>query len=82
MKRRMVWQPIIIHNVLLGAVFGLLFPVIGTFFQILIDRLPVNIPSIILAQQSQPLLWIIDSTPIILGIISGVVGLRQYKLTN
>ena len=82
MQTRNVSQRIIIGYVLFGVCFGLLFPVLGTFFQVIIDRLPVNISSLFLVQQSHPLLWIIDSAPLFLGAAFGLNGLRQARLTT
>jgi two-component system, sensor histidine kinase and response regulator len=82
MKTRTVLHPIIVRYTLLGVGFGFLFPVLGTIFQMILDRLSINISSIFLAQQSQPLLWIIDSAPLFLGMAFGLIGLRQVRLTN
>ncbi len=82
MKTRTVIYPIIVRYTLLGVGFGFLFPVLGTIFQIILDRLSINISSIFLAQQNQPLLWIIDSAPLFLGMAFGFIGLRQARLTN
>ncbi|HEX7621618.1 MAG TPA: response regulator [Anaerolineales bacterium] len=82
MKTRSVFHPIILRYVLLGLGFGLLFPVIGTIFQILLTGLPFTLSSIILAQQSQPLLWIIDCAPLVLGVVFILTGVRQDRLTR
>jgi len=82
MKKRIVLLPIIVRYTLLGVGFGFIFPVLGTIFQIILDRLPINISSIFLAQQNQPLLWIIDSAPLFLGMAFSLVGLRQERLSN
>ena len=82
MKTRNVFHPIIVRNTLLGVGFGLLFPVIGTFYEIILDRLPVNLSSIFLSQQSHPLLWYIDSAPLVLGMTFTLIGFRQERLTN
>jgi two-component system sensor histidine kinase/response regulator len=82
MKTRTALHPIIFLYFLLGIGFGLLFPAIGTFFQILIDRLPINLSSILSAQQSQPLLWIIDCAPLVLGAVFILVGVRENRLTT
>ncbi len=80
MNTRSDFRPIILLYILLGVGFGLLFPVIGTFFQILLIGLPFSLSSIIQAQQSQPLLWIIDCAPLVLGVVFILVGIRQDRL--
>ncbi len=82
MKTRSDFHPIIFLYILLGIGFGLLFPIIGTFFQILLSGLPYNLSSIIHAQQSQPLLWIIDCAPLVLGVVFILIGVRQDRLTR
>ncbi|MGA2503593.1 MAG: response regulator [Anaerolineales bacterium] len=82
MKTRTAFHPIILLYFLLGAGFGLLFPAIGTFFQMLMDRLPLDLFSIFLAQQNQPLLWIIDCAPLVLGVVFILVGVRENRLTR
>jgi two-component system sensor histidine kinase/response regulator len=82
MKTRSAFQPIIFLYFFLGVGFGLLFPAIGTFFQILIDGLPFNLASILLSQQGHPLLWIIDCAPLVLGVVFILVGVRENRLTR
>ncbi len=82
MKTRTPFHPIIFLYFLLGVGFGLLFPAIGTFFQILMDNLPINLGSIFLAQGSQPLLWIIDCAPLVLGVVFILVGVRENRMNG
>src|SRR5215510_8445617 len=65
---------------LYGAIFGLLFPVVATLIRIAILRLPYSTSGMITAQQSDPLLWIIDTAPLFLGIFAFLAGSRQDKL--
>jgi two-component system sensor histidine kinase/response regulator len=82
MKTRTAFHPIIFLYFLLGVGFGLLFPAIGTFFQILISGLPLSLSSVLVAQQAQPLLWIIDCAPLVLGVVFILVGIRENRLTR
>jgi two-component system sensor histidine kinase/response regulator len=82
MKTKIAFNAIIIRYLLTGIGFGFLFPVLGTSFQIILDQLPFNLSSILLVQQSQRLLWIIDTAPIVLGTVFGLVGVRQDVLTK
>ena len=63
-----------------GAVFGLMFPITASLVDSLSRFGDINILEIIQAQISSPLLWIIDSAPIWLGIFARIGGIRQDKL--
>jgi GAF domain-containing protein len=65
---------------LLGGLFGFLFPIIGTLLRILTSQLPLNISSMITVQRTDPLLWLIDSAPLFLGLIAGYAGRKQDML--
>jgi two-component system sensor histidine kinase/response regulator len=82
MKKKIDFSSIIIRYLGLGIGFGLLFPIMGTSFQLILEGLSFNLSSIILVQQGQPLLWIIDSAPVVLGIVFGLIGVRQDLLTK
>jgi GAF domain-containing protein len=65
---------------LLGGLFGFLFPLTATLFRILISQLPLTISSMITMQRTDPLLWVIDSAPLFLGLIAGYAGRKQDML--
>lgn len=65
---------------LLGLSFGFLFPIIATFLEIAIQDLPVKAESALFVQSMNPLLWIIDSAPVILGLLAAAAGIRQDRL--
>ena len=67
---------------LIGALFGFSFPIIGTLLRILISQIPLNISTIINAQRSDPILWVVDTAPIVLGLIAGYAGHKQDMLTK
>ena len=62
---------------LLGFLFGFLFPVIATSIRIVENGLPFNLTGISSVQANDPLLWIIDTAPFILGYIAMLAGKRQ-----
>jgi GAF domain-containing protein len=62
---------------LIGALFGLVFPVVATLIRIASENLPFNFSSIIAVQSADPLLWIIDTAPFILGYVAMLAGRRQ-----
>lgn len=63
-----------------GALFGLLFPIIATVVETLLQVGAVSWDAIVMVQRSDPLLWIIDSAPFWLGIFARFAGKRQDYL--
>lgn len=63
-----------------GALFGCCFPVISTVFDVLVQGLSLTTESIIHAQKSQPLHWVIDTAPFFLGIFALFAGIKQDEL--
>jgi len=62
---------------LIGVLFGLAFPIIATIIRIATTDLPFNISSAINVQTTDPLIWIIDTAPFILGFVAMLAGRRQ-----
>ena len=60
-----------------GALFGLTFPIAGTFLQILLSQLPLGPSSFLQVQREHPVLWIVDTAPLVLGLFAGLAGRRQ-----
>ncbi len=71
-----------IQFTLFGAVFGLMFPVAGTILEVFLQGLPLGWASLREVQRSQPLLWIIDSAPLVLGWVFSLAGRRQDILSG
>lgn len=65
---------------LAGAIFGLLFPLGATFIRMQLLGLPINLPNALKAQATDPLLWIIDTAPLFLGLFAAIAGRRQDNL--
>lgn len=63
-----------------GAAFGLLFPIFATAISIVIAQLPFSLASAITVQRSLPLLWIIDTVPLFLGLFASFAGRREDAL--
>jgi methyl-accepting chemotaxis protein len=63
-----------------GALFGLSFPVFGTLFQAILDAAGGGFLARLARAQSMPLMWIIDTAPIFLGIFARLAGQRQDEL--
>jgi GAF domain-containing protein len=60
-----------------GAAFGLLFPLIATAISIMAAQLPFSLASAIAVQKSEPLLWIIDTAPLFLGLVAAWASRRE-----
>ena len=62
---------------LFGALFGLGFPVGATILGIVTRDFPFAISSIVHLQTTEPLIWIIDVAPLVLGAIAALAGRQQ-----
>ena len=60
-----------------GMAFGLLFPVVATFFDIGLQGLDISLDSVSKVQSGNPLHWIIDTAPFFLGALSALAGYRK-----
>ncbi len=65
---------------LYGILFGFVFPIAATLFDISLKDLPFTIASISKVQLTNPLHWIIDSAPIFLGLLSALAGYRKDEI--
>ena len=65
---------------LAGFLFGLLFPIIAIVIKVIGSSLPFNLSSILALHANEPLLWIIDTAPVILGVFAALAGRRQDQL--
>ena len=67
---------------IIGAVFGLTFPLVGTFARVLLLQLPISISNMIYAQSADPLLWVVDTAPLVLGAFAAYAGYKQGQVTR
>jgi GAF domain-containing protein len=67
---------------LIGAAFGFTFPFIGTILQILFSGIALTPINMIDVHSSFPLLWVVDTAPIVLGMLAGYAGLKQDLLSK
>jgi GAF domain-containing protein len=65
---------------LIGACFGLLFPILAILIRTIGAGIPLSLSSIAAAHASDPLLWIIDTAPLFLGMFAAIAGRRQDEL--
>jgi GAF domain-containing protein len=65
---------------LIGALFGLAFPIVATIVRISNSDLPFQLTSVVYVQSTDSLLWIIDTAPLFLGFFAAFAGRRQDNL--
>ena len=65
---------------LIGACFGLVFPILAILIRTVGKGTPLNLSSIMAALASDPLLWIIATAPLFLGLFAAIAGRRQDEL--
>ena len=65
---------------LYGALFGMLFPISGTLIDTFLSNGFIDLAGLFDKQLHNPLLWIIDSAPVWLGLVARSAGRRQDRL--
>ena len=63
-----------------GFLFGICFPLIATPITAFLDSGSINWVALVEAQTATPLLWIIDSAPLFLGLFARLAGVREDRL--
>jgi len=64
-----------------GALFGLAFPALATIVLVVTHGMSISMGSLVEAQR-EPLLWIIDSAPFVLGAVAALAGQREDRLQD
>ncbi len=64
-----------------GFALGLFFVVAGTIIEILVEHLPWSFASLLEAQRIEPLLLLVDTSPLVLGFMAGMIG-NQKSLSS
>ena len=83
MKRPTAW----LHTAtatyaLFGILLGAGFAMAALWLDLYLDGLPVTATSILQALTVEPLHWLIDTTPLFLGLLAGLVGTRHDRLSR
>jgi two-component system sensor histidine kinase/response regulator len=65
---------------LFGGAFGLAFVLVATLLELQLSGASLSLSGLLIAQASQPLLWIVDAAPIVLGLFAGRLGRTQMDL--
>lgn len=63
------------NNILTGIAFGLIFPMVSWIIDIIVNDIPVSFSGIIYMHLNNPIHWIINSTPVL-------IGLAVYFISN
>jgi len=83
MKRPVTWfSNTVLRYTLAGVLLGALFPLGASLLWIRFEGLPLSLQSFGLAQRGEPMLWIIDSAPLFLGLTLGLAGLLRQRLSQ
>jgi GAF domain-containing protein len=69
-----------VKYLLYGVFFGLLFPILSMAWLLVQTRNALTLAGIAQIHSNQPLLWVIDSAPIFLGIFAYIAGVRQTQI--
>ena len=66
-----------VRYLVMGALFGLAFPVFASLFLLMYEQLPFSWASVLALHASRPLLLVIDTAPVFLGLFASVAGMKQ-----
>ncbi len=76
------YPPYTLIYTLIGLLFGLGFPILGTGVSLWENGLPFTLANALLLQASQPLLWIIDTAPFVLCLVAFLAGKRHTQVAR
>jgi phosphoserine phosphatase RsbU/P len=76
-KRRM---GIVGRYTIIGVLFGLCFPIGATLLECMLDAGPLTVANMLRVQARNPLLWIIDSAPVWIVVLTILVDSKQNRL--
>jgi|GEM_PF-5000550 len=63
-----------------GAAFGFVFPIVAMVIRYIQSKEVFSLDSFVRIQAADPLLWIIDLAPVILGFFASLAGIKQDEL--
>lgn len=72
-------RKIILKSTLFGVVFGLIFPLISIYWIIFQNQLQITLGSLSQVHQLNPLMWVIDTAPLFLGLFAFLTGKKQAE---
>ena len=74
--------PSTVKHGLVGAVFGCFFPLIATAMELWRQDIELNLVGALQMQWGEPLLWIIDTAPLVLGLFAYFARNGKVKLSE
>ena len=79
----MIWYKnrTIVRYATVGFLVGFLFPLFGNLIEFYIGHLPCTFASFLFIHRTQPLIWIIELAPLVLGLMAGLIGQQRSFLT-
>jgi len=80
MNKKNLINSTILRYVLLGLGLGILFPVWAFIIELSVLGLPFTLDSVIKIQSTIPIMWLVDTAPLFLGVSFGLAGWRRYQL--
>ncbi len=80
--KKIIYQSKKHGNVIFGVLFGFLFIVVAYTTQVVLNNLDINLVSFVETHQQQPLMWIIDFAPLVLGLYGWVIGKYYSHLSR
>lgn len=80
MRHTSILSNFIFRYTLIGFCFGCFFPVFGMCIVLLIGHIPFTWANLVELQSNEPLLWIIDSAPLVLGLAFSQIGKHEARV--
>ena len=80
MKNATWWRRTAILYILAGAAFGLVLPLAGTILQANLAGYPLTPRSLLQVQREEPLLWLMDTIPLVMSILAYSVGRQRERM--
>jgi PAS domain S-box-containing protein len=74
--------PYILRYSAYGVLLGLAAPIVGILLGLRLLDLPLTASAVGSLHRAQPLLWLLDLTPIMSGLMAAVAGLRRAQLAQ
>ena len=69
-KSRMTWM---------GFLIGLLFPLAAAPMYLILHRIPINLQTIFEAELNEPLFWMINLAPFVIGLLAFIASLQETR---
>lgn len=65
---------------IIGFLLGALFPILATLLELRLSQTPFTLVNLFLTNVHEPLLLIVDTAPLVLGVLAAVLGQREQRL--